>query len=584
MPDTIEEGGVDLRETILPGPRFFAALPKNLTLAPRTKRTREFRTPPPSGLRRDARAAGFVNPDPFAIMRMIQSEVTLASEALNALSAHIAVLDARGVIIFVNAAWSRFASRNGGVCGADAYVGTDYLAVCRHAVQGGDADARAALDGIEGVLRGEREGFAFDYPCSSGEEERWFRMSVTRFAAGPEHCLVVSHEDITAERQGRRALEDAERLLRSVIEALPIGVWILDARGCIVQGNAAGLRIWAGARYVGPEQFGEYKGWWLSTGEPIAAEEWAAARAITKGETSIDEEIEIECFDGTHKIILNSAVPLFDSGQRIAGAIIVNQDITPRKRDEAERGRMLWEHERLRAAAQEANRMKDDFIATLSHELRTPLQSVLGWTTILKRTLGDRQATGRAADAIERNARLSVRLVNETLDLSRIARGTLRLEKSDVDFGALVGEVLDIIRPGASEKGVGLVAELEGVRAVVHGDPTRLQQIVWNLLTNALKFTPAGGRVDVRVHTAGGEVRLSVHDTGTGIAPEFLPFVFDRYRQGAGPRTGAQPGLGLGLSIVKELVAQHGGTITADSAGEGEGATFTLRLPLVPER
>ena len=348
-----------------------------------------------------------------------------------------------------------------------------------------------------------------------------------------------------------------------------------------MQGNPAGVAVWAGARYVGPQNFGEYKGWWVSTGEPIAPEEWAAARAIRSGETSIDEEIEIQCFDGAHKVILNSAVPLFGRDGRITGAIIVNQDITARKHAETERSAMLREHERLSLAAQEANRMKDYFIATLSHELRTPVNAVLGWTAILKRAFPDPPGCERAMAAIERNARIQAQLLNDALDIDRIVRGQLTLTQSDHDLVTVVAEVLDTVRPAAIEKGISVVEQVSGSPAIVHGDRIRLQQMVWNLLSNAVKFTPEGGSIEVHIRTEVGWVEVSVRDSGIGIAPEFMPFVFDRFRQGGASVENTRSGLGLGLAIVKELVELHRGTVTAESPGVGKGATFTLRLPLV---
>jgi PAS domain-containing protein len=262
---------------------------------------------------------------------MVSPDVLLATEVLNALAPHIAVLDSRGTIVLANTAWCRFAKSGGANPRDDCYVGRSYPAVCRNAVNAGDVTAGAALSGIEAVLRGEHDDFSLEYPCPTPDQVRWFRMSANRFAFGSEPHLVVAHEEITAERQSERARQDSEHLLQTVLEALPVGVWILDASGRIVRGNAAGIRIWAGGRYVGPGEFGEYKGWWVSTGTRIAPDEWAAARAIRSGETSIDEEVEIESFDGTRKIILNSAVPLFDTDHRITGAIIVNHEITARK-------------------------------------------------------------------------------------------------------------------------------------------------------------------------------------------------------------------------------------------------------------
>lgn len=249
----------------------------------------------------------------------------------NALTANIAVLDAEGKVVGVNAAWKRFAAANNAP-DPNFYVGTNYLTACEAAAARGDATAQAALAAVRAALAGEIDERTIEYPCHSPTEERWFVLRVTRLAG--HEGAVVAHENITARRRAEQTLRETEQTLRQVLETLPVGVWMMDASGRIVHGNPAGQRIWGGARYVPPEEFGEYKGWWASSGKPIAAEEWAAARAIRHGETSIDEEIEIECFDGTRKTILNSAIPLRDDSGAIHGAIIVNQDITARKRAE----------------------------------------------------------------------------------------------------------------------------------------------------------------------------------------------------------------------------------------------------------
>jgi signal transduction histidine kinase len=509
---------------------------------------------------------------------VLNSGVLSVHDVLNALSSHIAVLDASGQIVLVNEAWRRFSGQNGGPIVPDPYVGANYLAVCRGAAARGDHAAATVADGIEAVLRGEREDFGLEYPCDTSTKQMWFRMSATKFGSGSELHVVVAHTDVTEEKLSRHALAHSEKILRSVLESLPVGVWITDADGRIVHGNAAGIRIWGGARFVGPAQFGEYKGWWLNTGKRIAASEWAAARAVQKGETVIDEEVEIECFDGTRKIIQNSAVPFFDDEQRIAGAIIVNQDITARKRAEGERESMLHEQERLRHVALDANRTKDDFIATLAHELRTPLQSIMGWSNVLRRTLDDPGIVARAATAIERNARIQAQLLEDALDINRIVRGTLALDPVDVDLASLVEDVVESMRPAALEKSLTLAIHVRADGLHVRGDAVRLQQVVWNLLANAIKFTPEGGRVEVRTHAEEEWAVVRVVDTGIGIAAEFMPHLFDRFRQAGGGRR-RRLGLGLGLAIVKELVERHGGTIAAESPGEGLGATFTARLP-----
>ena len=254
----------------------------------------------------------------------------LARDLVNSLTAHIAVLDADGNVVAVNEPWRAFARDNGGD-GANGYVGVNYLAECERAVaRGTNAKAAAIADGIHDLLDGRRHCFAEEYPCPGPDGMRWFEARGSCFDRRGSRHVVIAHEDITARKDAEDRLQETETTLRRVLEALPVGVWVMDAAGTIVHGNPAGHRIWSGARYVGPEEFGQYKGWWLQTGEQIAAEDWAGARAIRKGETSVNEEIVIEAFDGTRKIILNSAIPLRDAANQVTGAIIVNQDITTR--------------------------------------------------------------------------------------------------------------------------------------------------------------------------------------------------------------------------------------------------------------
>jgi diguanylate cyclase (GGDEF)-like protein len=281
-----------------------------------------------------------------------------AVAVLDSLAAHIAVLDMEGRIVAVNQAWSRFSRSNGGAEG-QSYAGTNYLAVCEQAVRvNGDPTAKAVLDSIRAVRAGDQDEATLEYPCDSPDRERWFTLRVSSCEHHRERYLIVAHDDITARKLAEAAVRRTEQTLRSVLEALPVGVWLMDRSGNIVHGNPAGQSIWAGARYVPPEQFGEYKGWWVSTGKPIAADEWAAARAIQKGETSIDEEVRIQCFDGTNKIILNSAIPLRDQGNEISGAIIVNQDVTARMRAD----------EDLRLAKHAVEKINDELRRALERE------------------------------------------------------------------------------------------------------------------------------------------------------------------------------------------------------------------------
>jgi signal transduction histidine kinase len=228
----------------------------------------------------------------------------------------------------------------------------------------------------------------------------------------------------------------------------------------------------------------------------------------------------------------------------------------------------------------EANRMKDIFLATLSHELRTPLTPVLGWVNLLRSgAASDAQMLSQGLDAIERNARLQARLVDDLLDISRIVSGKLRIEWEPVDLCSVVNLATEPVRAEAAARDIKLAVELPDGPLVVQGAPLRLQQVVWNLLSNAVKFTPRGGRVRVGVWHEGGEARVEVSDTGVGIAPEFLPHVFDRFRQADGSTTRQYGGLGLGLAIVRALAELHGGWVVAESEGEERGSRFTFGLP-----
>jgi signal transduction histidine kinase/ActR/RegA family two-component response regulator len=234
------------------------------------------------------------------------------------------------------------------------------------------------------------------------------------------------------------------------------------------------------------------------------------------------------------------------------------------------------------AAAEAASRLKDEFLATVSHELRTPLTAVLGWIHVLRGGRLDESQAARALETIERNARSQVQLIDDLLDVSRIITGKLRLEVRPLDPVSPVESAVEAVLPAADSKDIRIQKVLDTGIGSISGDPARLQQVVWNLLSNAIKFTPRGGRVTVRLARVESHVEISVTDDGEGISGEFLPYVFDRFRQADGTTTRRFGGLGLGLAIVRHLVELHGGTVRAESGGEGRGSTFTVKLPLVP--
>ena len=260
-------------------------------------------------------------------------------------------------------------------------------------------------------------------------------------------------------------------------------------------------------------------------------------------------------------------------------ALVFANDITRRKRVEEEREQLLDKEQKAREAAEAANRAKDEFLATVSHELRAPLNAMLGWAQILRSTRVDEKTLSHAIEIIERSARTQSRLIEDLLDTARIVSGKLRLDIQPVDLTSIIENAVDVLRPASEAKNIDIQLRLNAGRDVITGDPDRLQQVVWNLLSNAIKFTPKAGRVEVHLERADPHVRITVSDTGRGITPEYLPFIFDRFHQAesSSPR---RSGLGLGLSLVRHLVELHGGTVYAKSRGEGQGASFIINLPL----
>jgi len=283
--------------------------------------------------------------------------------------------------------------------------------------------------------------------------------------------------------------------------------------------------------------------------------------------------------DGHHLFLEVVMSPINDEQGEVIGISTIARDMTERKRT-AEK--LLDREQAARRQAEQANRLKDEFLTTVSHELRTPLNAILGWSQILQTHNLDASETNKALDTITRSARAQNRLIDDLLDVSRIITGKLRLDIRAVDLPGVISAAVDAARPAAEAKNLRLQTLIDPQAELILGDPDRLQQVVWNLLSNAIKFTPKEGRVQIRLEQINSHVEIVISDTGKGIEPEFLPNVFDRFRQSDGSMTRRHGGLGLGLAIVRQLVELHGGTVSVSSAGEGQGATFTVALPLLP--
>ena len=283
------------------------------------------------------------------------------------------------------------------------------------------------------------------------------------------------------------------------------------------------------------------------------------------------------------------AVPVMSRAGDVLGGLFFGHESAGMFREREERlvvglaaqAAVAMDNARLYRQAQEANRMKDEFLATLSHELRTPMNAIMGWAQLLREGKLDAATTARAVQTIDRNARVQTQLISDILDVSRIVSGKLRLDVRPVELVRAVEAALDTIRPAAEARDIDVQTALDAGTGLVSGDADRLQQVVWNLLSNAIKFTPSGGRVHVRLVRIEPHVQLTVQDSGIGIDRDFLPHVFERFRQGDSSSTRPHGGLGLGLALVRDLVELHGGTVQVSSAGRDQGATFTVKLPVI---
>ncbi len=352
-------------------------------------------------------------------------------------------------------------------------------------------------------------------------------------------------------------------LLRSDLEALA-------RRGRIQLGVVAVLLIVAIAAAVG-----------LSWGLQSVVSNPLASLARTAGEVSRLGDYSLRATRTTEDelgVLVDAFNRMLDRiQQREAELSSANEEL---QKEVAERGRAEQERAHLLVREREANRLKDEFLATLSHELRTPLNAILGWIKLLRANAVPEGSVERALEKIERNAQVQARLIEDLLEVSRIVSGKLRLDFRPFDLAALALTVIDSIRPTADARGVSIRRELEADSLPTAGDADRLQQVIWNLLSNAVKFTQSGGTVTLTLRRSSGMDELVVTDTGIGIDPAFLPSVFETFRQADASSTRTHGGLGLGLSIVKHLVELHGGEVKAFSAGKDQGATFTVRLPI----
>ncbi|MBO3459170.1 PAS domain S-box protein [Aetokthonos hydrillicola Thurmond2011] len=398
---------------------------------------------------------------------------------------------------------------------------------------------------------------------------------IIRDADGKAQRFLGVNIDITDRKQAEEVRRESEERFQAFMEHSPAAAWITDTDGQII--------------YLSPTYVKTFQ---LLTQDAIGksvfdlfdidiATQFLNNIQIAAKTNQVLETIEIAPrLDSTIGEFLVYKFPIANlSGQALVGGVAI--DVTARRRAEEEREELLLREQAAREAAENANRIKDEFLAVLSHELRTPLSPILGWVKLLRTRQLDEEKKAIALETIERNAKLQTQLIGDLLDVSRILQGKFTLNISPVDLVATVGAAKETVRLAAEAKAIEIHTEVAGDIQPFMGDSGRLQQVVWNLLTNAVKFTPNSGQVKIKLESTNTYTEIQISDTGKGITPEFLPYVFETFRQADSATTRKFGGLGLGLAIVRHIVEMHGGTVHADSPGVDQGATFTVKLPMI---
>jgi len=430
------------------------------------------------------------------------------------------------------------------------------------------------------ILREHRQVAYDNLPVVTGDSrQREIELVGNVYANGARDLVQFVLRDCTDHRSAEETVGEVYRQLSFHVENTPLAVIEWDSNFRLSRWSTSAERIfgWKSEEVLG-KRIGEWKF--------VFADDIEAVRAITSRQQQGIEQHSVSrnrnyTKDGAtlHCEWYNSV--LYDRAGKLQSVLSLVLDVTARRQAEEEVVQLLAREQEARREAEYANRSKDEFLATLSHELRTPLASILGWARLLTSDMIDKEKYGQVFETIVRNAKAQSQLIDDLLEVSRIITGKLRLEVRRVELGAVIEATVESVRPAADAKKIRFRLKLDRHAGEISGDPDRLQQLIWNLLSNAIKFTPAGGHVEIRLERVDAHAQLTVIDSGHGISPEFLPHVFERFRQADGSSSRRYGGLGLGLAIVRHLAELHGGTVQAESPGEGMGATFTVKLPLI---
>ncbi|WGV25556.1 PAS domain-containing hybrid sensor histidine kinase/response regulator [Halotia branconii] len=439
------------------------------------------------------------------------------------------------------------------------------------------ADIIYRLDNQRQIVMATGQSIRDEYKYVSTDEVHFYEYILTPLQNfGQIQGVITVSRDITEHKQAEQSLRESEARFRRLFESNLIGVAFWNVNGLITDANDAYLQI---VGYTRDEftTLGKISWRELTPVEYQHLDDRAIKEAQATGVSQIYEKEYVH--RNGERVSIALGIALLDDSQQNGVACVL--DITERKRTEKERDRLFQAERAARQEAEAANRIKDEFLAVLSHELRTPLNPIMGWSKLLRSRTFDAATTKNALETIERNAKLQTQLIEDLLDVSRILQGKLSLNVCPVGLTMVVQGALETVRLAAEAKSIKIQTTLDPALGQVMGDPNRLQQVVWNLLSNAVKFTPPGGQVEIKLAEVDLQAQIQVSDTGKGITAAFLPYVFDYFRQADSTTTRKFGGLGLGLAIVRQVVELHGGTVKAQSPGEGLGATFTVRLPLL---
>jgi PAS domain S-box-containing protein len=442
------------------------------------------------------------------------------------------------------------------------------------------------------ILSRIRRGERFDHfeTIRLAKDGRKLNVSITVSPIKDFMGHVVGASKVARDITERKYAEERERHLlaeaatannkfRAFFEQGPLFAGIMALDGSIIEANRLSLEACGYTReQVVGKRFWDCP-WWRKS-ETLMQQIKLAVAQTAAGEI-FDAEMPYFVVDGSQRMVHLIVLPIKDETGRVAFLAPTGSDVTDLKRAESQRDDLLQAERAARTAAERASLLKDEFLATLSHELRTPLNGILGWSQIMQNKSADAEMIAQGLEVIERSARAQAQIIEDLLDMSRIMSGKVRLNVQRVDLSSIVQAAVETARPTAEAKGIRLQAVIDALHGVVvSGDGNRLQQVLWNLLSNAVKFTPKDGRVQVLLERINSHLEISVIDTGEGIKPEFLPYVFDRFRQADASTSRRHGGLGLGLSIVKQLVELHGGSVGVKSDGPALGSTFIVSLPI----